>query len=311
MGMNRLAIEREWKSLHPKVKQSWLEHKNNLQVVDGRIYTENGSDVTHLFEVVPKFTQAQIDGFKVISELADHEREYGGFVFAFFSATKTMEEQFPSLSQSDLARLMFIGTYTGWESGQLKYDNGRPIDKKGLGELLGLSRNRFAEFYKKLLAEEIIAEQDGNLFMNPAVFYRGRLTDVRKHISDVQYTRLFRKTVRELYAKYNGRTIKQLSLIYAVLPFINFNFNVICFNPEEQDADQVRPMTLENLAALLGYQKTDKLAEALRKIKYNDKPVFALVEINGNRRARKVIVNPAVVYASDGKSLDAIKILFK
>lgn len=311
MGVNRKAIERTWAGLHPNVRRQWFSHKDNMQIIDGRFYTPEGKDVTHMYEVLPKATTKQIDGIKANAKLAAHETEHGGFVFAFFNAAKTMEEQFPELSQSDLARLMLIGTYTAWETGQLKHDNGRPIDKKGLSELLGMSRNKFADFYKLLIEQDILAEEDSALFMNPTIFYRGTLSDIRKQLGDVRYTRLFRKTVRDLYAIYNGRTIKQLALIYAVLPFVNFNYNVICFNPEESNADLIRPMTLENLAAALGYQDTQKLVTALRRIKYNGQSVFGLFEIDGDKRARKVIVNPAVIYAADGAGLDAIKILFR
>ncbi|MEK4031017.1 hypothetical protein MKZ02_21075 [Pseudobacillus sp. FSL P4-0506] len=313
MTTNRTVIERAWKDLNPKVRHEYLAIKENVQFINGKAYTADGRDVDHLIEAVPKIktpTYKQRGGLNAITELADHEKEHGGFVFAFFSAAKTMEEQFPDLAQSDLARLMFIGTYTAWETGQLKHDNGVPLDKKGLAKLLDISRPAFNKFYASLLAGGILSEE-GGLYMNPALFYRGNLGDVRKQLGDVQYTRLFRKTVRELYAMYNGRTIKQLALIYAVLPFTNFNFNVICFNAEESNADLVRPMKLENLAAMLGYQDTQKLVTALRKIKYNGKSVFALVEADGDKRARKVIVNPAVVYAADGQSLDAIKILFR
>jgi hypothetical protein len=311
MAVDRLEEQRFWMNLHPNVKRRVLEMKNNLRIVDGRIYTENGSDVTHMFDVVLKTTESQIRGLNAVSNLADHERDHGGFVFAFFRVCQTMEEQFPALSQSDLARLMFIGTFAGWEDGKLKHDNGVPITKKALAELLDVSRSAFNDFYGKLISEQILTEREDGLYISTGLFYRGELSEASELAKSVQYTRLFRKTVRELYQKYNGRSIKQLALIYAVLPFVNFNYNVICFNPQEHNADLVRPMTLENLAALLGYKKTEKLAEALRKLKYNGKPVFGFFEVDGDRRKKKVVVNPAVIYAGDGKTLEAVKILFK
>jgi hypothetical protein len=104
--------------------------------------------------------------------------------------------------------------------------------------------------------------------------------------------------------------VKQLALIYAVLPFVNFNYNVIAYNPDEMDPELVRPITIEKLAALLGYQSADKLTTALRKLKYDGRAVFGMFETD-DRRSRKVVINPRVVYAGNGKSLDAIRILFK
>ena len=313
--MNKAAIEREWKNLNPNTRREYVEASRNFEVIDGKAYTPDGRNVDHLIDVGPKvakpaYSPKQKESAEAIAELAEHEQEHGGFVFAFFHAAKTMEEQFPDLTQSDLARLMFVGTYIAWETGQLKYDNGVPIDKKGLAKLLETSRPTFNAFYKAMLAGGILAEEEGGLYMNPAIFYRGNLKKVRKELGDVQYTRLFRKTVRELYAKYNGRTIKQLALIYAVLPFVNFNYNVVCFNPEESNKDLVRPMKLENLAALLGYKDAQKLVTALRKIKYNGKSVFGLVETEKDKRARKVVISTSVIFAGDGKYLAAIDVLF-
>lgn len=313
MTNSRQAAQRAWVNAHPKVRRDYMENKDDLRIEDGKYIAKDGRDLTYLFEVQPRTsvtTPPQRDSLNAIAELAAHEKEHGGFVFAFFNAAQTMDGQYPTLTQSDLARLMFIGTYTAWETGQLKHDNGRPISKKGLAELLDVSRPAFGTFYKKLVAEEIIREKDGDLFVNAAVFYRGNLGDVRKQLGDVQYTRLFRKTVRELYEMYGGRAIKQLAIIYAVLPFVNFNFNVICYNPEESNADLVRPMTLDKLSAALGYKDPHKLVTALRKIKYEGKSVFGFAEIDGNKRSRKVIVNPSVVYAGSGASLDGIKVLF-
>lgn len=314
MTNNRQAAQRAWVNAHPKVRRDYMENKDDLVIENGKYTAKDGRDLTYLFELQPRVnatTPPQRDSLNAITELADHEKEHGGFVFAFFNAAQTMDGQFPALTQSDLARLMFLGTYAAWETGQLKHDNGRPIDKKGLATLLNVSRPVFSAFYKNIVSEKIVSEKDGALFVNPSVFYRGNLGDVRKQLGDVQYTRLFRKTVRELYGMYGGRTIKQLAIIYAVLPFVNFNFNVICFNPEEKNVDLVRPMTLDKLAAALSYQDAQKFTAALRKIKYNGQSVFGLFEIDGNKRARKVVVNPSVVYAGSGASLDGIKLLFK
>jgi hypothetical protein len=311
VAIDRISEQRQFMNLHPKVRRGFLDQKENLTVKDGVITNHNGTDVSHIFEVVMKQSAEQAEGFRIKKELRNHEEENGGFVFAFFNACTTMADQFPALTQSDLARVMFIGTYSAWGTGQLKHDNGIPINKKTLGELLAMSRNKFNEFYKSIVDCEIIAEQDGAIFMNPTIFYRGSMDDVKHLTNDMQHTRLFRKTVRDLYAMYNGRTIKQLALIYSVLPFVNFAYNIIAYNPDEMNPELVRPITLDKLAALLGYQSSDKLVVALRKLKYEGKSVFGFFETDGDKRSKKTVINPRVVFAGNGKSLDAIRILFK
>jgi hypothetical protein len=310
MAVDRMREQRLWQSLPPKVKRGIVAVKENAEIIDGRIYDKDGNDRSDLLEVNIKTTDKQIRALKAVDELSAHEIENGGFVFAFFERYKTMEERFPSLTQSDMARLMFIGTYTAYNTGRLQQDNGRVIDKRALKKLLDISDRLFRDFYKKLLAENIISEQPDGLYINPSVFYRGEIGELDYDLSSYQQTRLFRKTVRQLYAEYNGRTIKQLAIIYAVLPFLNFKYNVVCFNPTESDEDKVRPMDLGNLAALLGYKDATKLKQALERIKLNDKPVFYMPHNINDKRQRRIIVNPRVVFAGPAESLSAIKVLF-
>jgi AraC-like DNA-binding protein len=309
LAVNRLDEHRQWMSLTRKQKRGIVHLKENVTIKDGRAYSESGEDVTHMVEVVLRTPPERKKGKQTIEELAKHEESNGGFVFAFFNACKTMEEAFPNFSQPDLARIMFIGTYTGWDNGVLKHDNGVLITKKTLQELLDMSRNKFADFYKQLIADEVVAEQDGQIFINPAYFYRGENVKPFAKSLGLQYTRLFRSTVRELYQQHKGRGLKHLALVYALLPFVNFNYNVICFNPDEKNAELVRPMNIKELAALLGYSDEAKFASSVKKVKLGGQPVFGVVAING--KSKQIIVNPNVVYAGDGKSLDAIKILFR
>lgn len=313
MAVSRVAIERTWKGAHPKVKRRIYEVKQNATISDGIITNEKGEDVSHLVELVPKakpITTKQSFGLNVVSDLAEHEALNGGFVLAFFSRATTMAERFPELSPQDLARLMFIGTYVAWETNRLQYDNGRIIKKKGLEELVDMSTRRFNEFYKRLIDEEIITEQGEEIFVNPTLFYRGELKKIGYDVSHLQYTRVFRTTVRDLYSQFKGRTLKQLSIIYSVLPFLNFDTNIVCFNPEETDPELLRPMYLEKLAALLGYQDTSKMKRALETIKVDGKPVFWLPTNINDKRQRRIVVNPNVIYGGDAKSLAAIKVLF-
>lgn len=310
MAIDRVREQRIWSSLPPKAKRGIMTLKENAEIIDGRIYDKQGNDRSDRLELVIKTTDKQVRGIKAVDELSTHEVENGGFVFAFFKSCKTMEERFPSLTQSDMARLMFIGTYTGYETGRLQHDNGRVIDKKALEKLVGISDRRFREFYKKLLTEEIIREQPDGLYMNPSVFYRGKVSESAYDLREYQQTRLFRKTVRELYKKYNGRTIKQLAIIYAVLPFLNFKTNIVSFNPTESNEDEIKPMDLGNLAALLGYKDTTKLKQALERIKLDGQPVFWLPQNVHDRRQRRIVINPRVVFAGPAQSLNAIKVLF-
>lgn len=292
----------QWRDLHPKVKRGILTAKT---------YDGNGRDITDKVDISPKLSTEQVRGLEAIDEMSQHEIENGGFVFAFFKQSRMMEERFPSLTPQDLARLMFVGSYTSWSDGRLEYDNGRSIDKNGLHALTKMSRSRFNGFYARLISEGVLnTEEDGGLLMSPAVFYRGSLKSYGYSTEDVQYTRMFRKTVRDLYVAYNGRSLGQLAIIYAVMPFINFKANVVAYNADESKEERIRPMPLEKLAILLGYDSAQKLKVALNRVKVDDNPVFGFFENPHDRRSKRIVVNPRVIFAAGAKELSALRALF-
>lgn len=83
-----------WKNLHPKVKRGIYAAQKNLTIVDGQAFNEEGRDITHIIEVVPKTTDKQVRGLQAIDDLSVHEIENGGFVFAFFKQSRTIVERF-------------------------------------------------------------------------------------------------------------------------------------------------------------------------------------------------------------------------
>lgn len=315
MNRDYKAENRIWKDTPPEVKRQALQLVNNFVMQDGVAYDpQTGEIVTDRIHVEPKVKASQRQGYQLRKELKTHEELNGGYVFAFFYYMQAIEKRFPSLTQSDLARLMFIGTYVSYNEGEpshcyLRHDNGVEITKRALGELLGMSRNKYAEFYKKLLNENVLAELEEGLAVNPQVFYRGENLENVK--GDYQYTRLFRRTARELYTKFNGRSIKKLGVLYAILPYVNFNFNILCRNPQQVINGKIDTLKICDLADDLGYSNYKNLIKTMHEIKFNDKPVFKFLDDGKDRRSSYVIVNPDVIYAGNGKHLEYIKLLFK
>ncbi|MCH4828173.1 hypothetical protein MLE13_17780, partial [Planococcus halocryophilus] len=196
---------------------------------------------------------------------------------------------------------------------RLQYENGRRISKKQLKELCGMSRNKFAEFYKRLEREGILTEdaETKDIFMNASVIYRGDIKQIGADISDLEYTRVFRSTVRRLYEEFDGKQLTQLGLIYSVLPFINVQSNTIAFNPEERDMERIRPMTLRHLAMTLEYENPQKLKTAMNAVKVDGRPAFLFYEDADNRREKRTVVNPKVVFGGNGEALAHVNLMFK
>ncbi|WP_336046763.1 hypothetical protein [Solibacillus ferritrahens] len=304
---------KEFNGLHQQVRRRAIAQKHNFVVVDDKPYdSETGEYLGDKFrhELVPIRSDAQLRFIESKQVLGAHEEENGGFVFTFFKQSRTINERFPSLVTADIARLMYIATYTAWKTGRVQYDNGRVIDRKAIEGMFKLSDKRARQLFDRFVSEGIVSEQDGAVFVNPSVFYRGSLSDAPKEVTDLKYTRMFKDTVRDLYEKSEGRTIAQLALVYSIMPFLHFGSNAVCHNPDEVDDEQLKLITLDELAVLLEYKDAAKLKTAMNKVKIDGKPVFGFFENPNDRRTKRIVVNPRAVFAGDGKQLAAIKILF-
>lgn len=297
--------------LNPRLKAEVFANKKNF-------YDADGTNLSDHYELIVKTTDSQVRGLKGRDAMEQHEIENGRFVFAFFESAKLLQERFETLTPQDIARLMFIGTYVGWETGRLQSDNGKKAyKKKDVRELVGMSPQKFNELFKRYIAEGVITEvEDGQLFVNPTVIYRGSIKKLGAAVSDLQHTRVFRKTVRELYVQFNGRKLGQLALVYSVIPYLNFDSNIVCHNPEETATDLVKPINLTELSELLSPKDDDKkrspskLKTALNAVKVDGVPMFTYVEDPHNRREKRIIVNPRIIFAGNGESLESIMKLF-
>jgi len=293
------------RDLHPKVKQEVFDNKSNF-------YDRDGTNLSDKYELIMKTTKEQSRALKGKDELERHEMENGKFIFAFFEGVKLLEERFETLSSRDIARLMLIGTYVAWETNRLQSDNGKKaLKKKDIAELVKISSRRFNELYNRYVKEGVMVEgESGQLFLDSTVIYRGSMKKLGSKVDGLNHTRVFRKTVRELYDKFNGRKIGQLALVYSIIPFLNFDSNLVCYNPSETDANLAEPINIKQLAELLGYTNEAKLTAALNGISVNEIPMFTYVINPHNRRDKRVIVNPRIIFAGNGESLNQFKKLF-
>lgn len=303
MDINRAQLK-VWRDMTPKQKLRASSAIQNATIVDGAVISSDGVDVTHHVRVDIRPTEAEQHYAKNLSVMGRFSTENGGYVSALFESNITMEERFPSLTQSDIGRLMFIGTYTGYD-GMLRHDNHVPLTRVALMRLVGLSRPEFSKFYARLSNVGIIQNDNGNFFVHPRVFQRG---GIGKGYADLQRTRVYRHTVRELYDKYGkSRSVRQLGIVFAVLPFLHFNTNIVCSNPQEYYSDQVQPMAVDKLADKLKYDNPQKLRAALNRVRLDRMPVFTYVIDPYDRRKQNVIVNPRVVFAGNEVGLQHIK----
>jgi hypothetical protein len=230
----------------------------------------------------------------------------GNFIFAIF---KHSEEYMEFLSQSEITRLIFIATYLGYD-GVLKTDNNIPIVKKNMNQFIKLSRMQFHEFYNKIIEHEIFIEEDGCITLNQNYFIKGEIGLLPMRKRDKDYTRLYIKAIRELYNGCNTREHKKLAVIFKLIPYLNYEYNIVCHNPREEELDYIEPMMLGEICDILGYTDCTHLKKYLMSIHaINGNKIVGFVQCERDIRTTKIYMNPYIIYR--GNKWKTVEVLGK
>lgn len=232
-------------------------------------------------------------------------KEYGGFVWNVYNIN---EKTFPQLKPSSITRLMFLSTYLNYD-GYLMYNKRTIMNKKQLFETMKLSEREFHYFYKELIDYKILKTVDDKLYINQDLFGKGQLH--KKIIAEFSFkekyiTRLYIDGIRELYDKSTPRSHKTLSYLFQILPYVNRQYNIVCFNPLENDLNLVQGMSLGQFCETIGYSEhnSNKLFRTLFEPQFiiNGKVTTAMryvVDKGLEKSTYSMFINPKVYYAGN------------
>lgn len=240
------------------------------------------------------------------SEVAILIRSIGGNGFYFKCYKNVLELDIP---KQYLFRYTYLCTYLDYD-GKLKIMvNGKKkaITERDLQEILMLSereaRNTKNELIKYGL---IIINEDGTISINSKYAIKGEVK--RKKLRGC--ARIMINGIREIYEKSKPIEHKRLALLIQLLPYVNYNYNIICFNPDEEDKDKIIPMGLKDLCKITDYNERNwrKLKNELLRITVGGTPVIAVTEIyNGHA----VSINPKIYYKGNNpRALEWLAVLF-
>ena len=235
------------------------------------------------------------------SSLNKHSDDLGGFVWANFTPLVAFKEQYPGLIESHYARLMYMSTFLKHDSEQLKTDNNRPIKKKEIRGMLGLTETPAKKFIKEVTAHGLLSFDDENNVYIHKIFTKGRNTS-----RGYSRTRMYIQTVRKLYELVDGRNVKKLGVIFSVIPFIDFRLNILAHNADEgvKDSSELIIMTMADLAKELGFSDARRLKETLHSFKIDDQRIVHTAKDTKGKSI--IIVNPKFVYAGNHEDFEKL-----
>ena len=246
-----------------------------------------------------KWLKSEFDFKRLISK-------FGSFYFAGYE--ELLKHEIPG---QYLFRFVYFCTYIRYNDSRAEFGSikgeGRIVKEKDLQEILGLSQNETIRTKKAWIENGLITiDKNKTIIINPRYAKKGEMT--KKELKGT--VRMMELGVKEIYENAKPIEHKRLSLFIKILPYVNYNYNIICFNPEEGNKDEIRPMDLKDLCNIAGYDEKNrrKLKNELLKIKVNGSPAIAITEIyNGHA----ISVNPSIYYRGDNiRAMEWLMVVF-
>ena len=142
-------------------------------------------------------------------------------------------------------------------------------------------------------------EANNKIYLNTIYVNKGN-----SKFKDKEYTRIFIDTTRDLYEHCKPRQHKHLSYVYQLLPFLHYDTNILCRNPEETDINKLDRLHFTDICEMLNLSgdkgNMDKLKKDLFKfyITKDDKKYYFLAYITVKQEIGKrsyYVVNPYVI----------------
>lgn len=235
-------------------------------------------------------------------------RSKDNFIFITYKLLTSLNIENGDFNQPDIARIIYIMSYISNDN-RLMFTERTPMTKDKLSELMGLNKKVFNTFYNKLIKNNILIEKDNYLFINKEFSFYGSIKGNRYNI-----IRIYKKNIRQLYNCVSSSQHKQLAILYLLIPFINIKYNIVCSNPQEEDEDKVKPLTIEQLAEYFNYNLKyfTSLIDFLFSLKDKDNnPVIKTVNNTKNKKDNTIVINPRVIYAgNDYRDVKAFSTIF-
>ena len=227
------------------------------------------------------------------------DENLGSFYFNFYNLLLEKD-----LRPQDQFRFIYLCTYVNYKNILMK-NNKTKLTRKDFDEILGLSKMETCRTLGNLKEKGLIIENGGIFMVNEKICVRGNLTKKQK---SEEFARIFDEGIKELYKQASPKEHKLLNVFIQLLPYVNYNFNIVCKNPKETNKDLVEPLGIKEMAEILGYSTPSRLKSDLLKIKVGGRSVIMITIVY---KSTGIYINPRIYYKGNKRqSLEALEIMF-
>ena len=223
--------------------------------------------------------------------------------------TFVSSDRYNDISPESAGRLMYLCTYLRYDSNTLYRSRSKAMTKKEMLEVMYLPETTFRRFWKDVKDKYIFEDSEGNIRISSKFFSRGKLESEYSR----EWQKVYIQSMRELYRKTPIVKHRYLGYIFQVLPYINKSFNILCYNPLEDEFDKIQFLKLGDFADLCGLSNTqlsrikDYYSEIKFKVDDHEELFCAFVGTSGNLADENIYVNPNILY--NGNVPEAVRVL--
>jgi len=239
---------------------------------------------------------------KVKREFKD---EYGGFVFK--TDTKKSKRVDDSITNSDLAKILYVSTFINYDN-VIQTDDKRNMNKNDLKEILGVNKNIFYAWYNKMVKLKVIVESDTKLSISNGYVIKGEISGKKR------YNRVFINSIRDIYESNIGKKASTVGHIMRLLKYVNRYGNVLCWNPDEYDEEKVELMTIgQILPQLKEYKNNPKLfMDTIDQYRLsNGEPIIVFFSTKSESSKQYMMMNPSLTFSGKLDSMKSVRDIFK
>ena len=258
----------------------------------------------YLQGVIDSQTKKEI--IKDIIEMKEEQTEfhkrlldtYGSFYFNFYKRIK-IEGQF-------LFRFIYLCSFMNYDN---YLSNGRRLLRESdLQDMLLLGKSEYYKTKDYLLGKDLISiNAEGLISVNSKYCKKGKINKTKV----VEVIRMFNNGIQELYQKALPREHKKLAILLDILPYINYKYNIICYNPTEENIELIKPIKMPDLCEMLGYDRSNssRIKKQLFSLRVSGEKVIGLWQVEN---ADALLVNPRVYYkGGEENGLDYLEAIFR
>jgi len=264
--------------------------------------------------------KAKAERLKREAEAAEREKYRHSKPKFLFISTDT--EAFDSISDRTAARAAYLATYLKYGTDELWASQRARLKRKDLPQALCLSTPVTDRFWGEVKGRFFYRDNAGFVHTTGNALIRGPLAGLEIQ-REAQYQQLYLSAIKELYEKITPQQHRRLGHVLKMLPYLNFEYNILCWNPEETKFERVMPLTVADFCERIGFEveHAQRLAREYGKMTFTVEnkstsiwweEVFCKFMTNGGSIAdAHIYINPRLVYrGSSPRKVAAIGVSF-